>query len=174
MRHFFTTKIKIVLLAAVLIAAVSAVVLSLTGNSYPSTVVQGILAPLRAGATHLTAQAEKLYDYIFSYESLLAENEALKVWIYKVLLTERYRYLAYDDSYGITIEPYQGRAPNSQYTADRICQNIREGLMVNPYIARINHIEVEKRERDDLAITVDVTSIYSDESLTVTAGRSEA
>lgn len=82
--------------------------------------------------------------------------------------------MAYDDSYGITIEPYQGRAPNSQYTADRICQNIREGLMVNPYIARINHIEVEKRERDDLAITVDVTSIYSDESLTVTAGRSEA
>lgn len=78
MRHFFTTKIKIVLLAAVLIAAVSAVVLSLTGNSYPSTVVQGILSPLRAGATHLTAQAEKLYDYIFSYESLLAENEALK------------------------------------------------------------------------------------------------
>ena len=78
MRHFFTTKIQIVLLAAVLIAAVSAVVLSLTGNSYPSTVVQGILAPLRAGATHLTAQAEKLYDYIFSYESLLAENEALK------------------------------------------------------------------------------------------------
>lgn len=78
MRHFFTTKIKIVLLAAVLIAAVFAVVLSLTGNSYPSTVVQGILAPLRAGATHLTAQAEKLYDYIFSYESLLAENEALK------------------------------------------------------------------------------------------------
>lgn len=78
MRHFFTTKIKIVLLAAVLIAAVSALVLSLTGNSYPSTVVQGILAPLRAGTTHLTAQAEKLYDYIFSYESLLAENEALK------------------------------------------------------------------------------------------------
>lgn len=78
MRHFFTTKIKVVLLAAVLIAAVSALVLSLTGNSYPSTVVQGVLAPLRAGATHLTAQAEKLYDYIFSYESLLAENEALK------------------------------------------------------------------------------------------------
>lgn len=78
MRHFFTTKIKIVLLAAVIIAAVSALVLSLTGSSYPSTIVQGILSPLRAGATHLTAQAEKLYDYIFSYESLLAENEALK------------------------------------------------------------------------------------------------
>ena len=78
MRHFFTTKIRIVLLLAVIIAAVSALVLSLTGSSYPSTIVQGILSPLRAGATHLTAQAEKIYDYIFSYESLLAENEALK------------------------------------------------------------------------------------------------
>lgn len=105
---------------------------------------------------------------------MVTENEALKVWIYKALLTERYRYLAYDDSYGITIEPYQGRAPNSHYTADQISQNIREGLLINPYIARINHIDVEKREHDDLIITVDVTSIYSEESLTVTAGRSEA
>ena len=55
--------------------------------------------------------------------------------------------MAYDDSYGITIEPYQGRTSNSRYTADQICRNIREGLMVNPYIARINHVEVEKRER---------------------------
>ena len=106
---------------------------------------------------------------------MVAENEALKVWIYKAILTERYRYLAYDDSYGINIEPYQGRAPNSRYTADQISQNIREGLMVNPYIARINHIDVEKREDDDLIITVDVTtSIYSEKSLTVTAGRREA
>lgn len=105
---------------------------------------------------------------------MVTENEALKVWIYKALLTERYRYLAYDDSYGITIEPYQGRAPNSRYTAEQISQNIREGLLINPYIARINHIDVEKREDDDLIITVDVTSIYSEESLTVTAGRSEA
>lgn len=105
---------------------------------------------------------------------MVTENEALKVWIYKALLTERYRHLAYDDSYGITIEPYQGSAPNSRYTADQISQNIREGLLINPYIARINHIDVEKREDDDLIITVDVTSIYSEESLTVTAGRSEA
>ena len=105
---------------------------------------------------------------------MVTENEALKVWIYKAILTERYRYLAYDDSYGITIEPYHGRAPNSRYTADQISQNIREGLLVNPYIARINHIDVEKREHDDLIITVDVTSIYNEESLTVTAGRSEA
>lgn len=57
----------------------------------------------------------------------VTEDEALKVWIYKALMTERYRYLAYHDEYGITIEPYQGTMPNSVYTADQICQNIREG-----------------------------------------------
>lgn len=44
----------------------------------------------------------------------VTEDEALKVWIYKALMTERYRYLAYHDEYGITIEPYQGTMPNSR------------------------------------------------------------
>lgn len=104
----------------------------------------------------------------------VTEDEALKVWIYKALMTERYRYLAYHDEYGVTIEPYQGTMPNNVYTADQIRQNIREGLAVNPYIARINRVDVERREKDDLFIVVDVTSIYSDESITITAERSLA
>lgn len=104
----------------------------------------------------------------------VTEDEALKVWIYKALMTERYRYLAYHDEYGITIELYQGTMPNNIYTADQIRQNIREGLSINPYIARINRVDVERREKDDLFILVDVTSIYNDESLTVTAERSLA
>ena len=41
--------------------------------------------------------------------------------------------------------------------------------MINPYIERIDSITVEKREKDDLFITVSLTSIYDKESLTVTA-----
>lgn len=102
---------------------------------------------------------------------IVTENEALKVWIFKALLTERYRYLAYDDAYGISIEPYQGRTPNSQFTAEQIAQELREGLLVNPYIVRINQITVEKREQDDLYLAVDVTSIYSDSSVQVVMER---
>jgi len=40
--------------------------------------VQGVLAPLRSGANSLTNQAERVYDYIFRYESLEAENAALR------------------------------------------------------------------------------------------------
>ena len=36
------------------------------------------MTPLRSGAQSLTAQAEKIYNYIFEYESLSVENEALK------------------------------------------------------------------------------------------------
>ncbi len=78
MKYFFTTKVKAVLIAAVLLTAGFAVLYSLTGISPGDAVVQGILAPLRAGARSLTAQAEQIYDYIFEYEALAAENEALK------------------------------------------------------------------------------------------------
>ena len=78
MRHFFTNRIRIVLLSAVLIAIVLAVVGSLTGLKLPQMIVQGVLAPFRTGASKLADGSQQIYDYIFKYESLLAENQALK------------------------------------------------------------------------------------------------
>ena len=78
MKHFFTNRIRIVLVTAVLLAVVLAVVSSLTGLKLPQTVVQGVLTPFRSGVAKLADQSQRLYDYIFGYESLLAENQALK------------------------------------------------------------------------------------------------
>lgn len=78
MKHFFSTRIRVVLVAALLIAVVLAVVSGLTGLSLPDMVVQGILTPIRTGVSRMTDQAEQLYSYMFRYESLAAENEALK------------------------------------------------------------------------------------------------
>ncbi len=78
MRHFFSTRVRVVLIIAVLLTAVLAVVTNLTGVSVPELLVKGILTPIRTGASHLTDQAEQLYNYMFRYESLLAENEKLK------------------------------------------------------------------------------------------------
>ena len=47
----------------------------------PQKVVQTILTPLRAGATGLTCQAQKLYSYIFRYEALETENQELRARI---------------------------------------------------------------------------------------------
>jgi rod shape-determining protein MreC len=78
MRHFFTTKVRVALIVALLLTAGLAVLTSLTGTTVGDLFVKSVLTPLRSGAQSLTAQAEKLYDYIFEYESLAVENEALK------------------------------------------------------------------------------------------------
>ena len=81
MRHFFSTRVRVVLILALLIAGVLAVASSLTGKSIPSLMVQSVLTPLRSGANALTNQAEQMYNYMFRYEALQAENEALKAEI---------------------------------------------------------------------------------------------
>ena len=78
MKHLFTSRVRTVLVSAVLIAIVLAVAGSLIGLKFPQQVVQGVLAPFRTGASKLMDGAEQLYDYIFKYESLQAENESLK------------------------------------------------------------------------------------------------
>lgn len=78
MRHFFTTKVKIVLILALLITAGLAVVTNLLGVTVGDLFVQNVLTPLRTGASTLTDRAEQLYNYIFEYEKLAAENAALR------------------------------------------------------------------------------------------------
>lgn len=78
MKHFFSTRIRVVLLIAVLLAVILALISSLTGLSLPDMAVKGILTPIRTGVSHLTDQAEKIYNYMFEYESLEAENLRLK------------------------------------------------------------------------------------------------
>lgn len=78
MKHFLTTRIRVVVILAFLIAGVLMVVSSLTGLSLPDMLVKGLLTPVRTGISQLTDRAEKLYSYMFEYESMAAENETLK------------------------------------------------------------------------------------------------
>ena len=78
MRHYFSKKVRIVLILAVVVAVLLAVASNLTGLSLPDLVVKGIMTPIRSGASALTEQAEQLYSYVFRYETLAAENELLR------------------------------------------------------------------------------------------------
>lgn len=78
MKYYFTTKVKLVLIVAALLAAGLAIVGNLTGKTPGDMLVQGVLTPLRNGVSSITAQAEQFYNYMFRYEALEAENAALK------------------------------------------------------------------------------------------------
>ena len=78
MKRFFTSRVFTVMIIAVLLAVVLAVTNNLTGKSASVSLVQSFLSPFRTGASYLTDKAEQLYNYMFEYESLLAENQKLK------------------------------------------------------------------------------------------------
>ncbi len=78
MRHFFTNRVRNALIIAVLLTVALIVISSLTGMSFGEMWTKGILTPIRTGVSQLTDKAEDFYNYMFEYESILAENEQLK------------------------------------------------------------------------------------------------
>ena len=81
MRNLFSTRIKVIIVVAVLLAAALTVLSNVTGQTIPDMVMQAALAPFRAAGNALTKQAEQYYSYMFRYEALAAENEQLKAEI---------------------------------------------------------------------------------------------
>ena len=81
-KKLFTSKIKTLLIVAVALAIITTVAVAISGGTtLPENVVGTVLQPLRSGVAAIDRQALRLYNYIFSYESLQAENEALKAQI---------------------------------------------------------------------------------------------
>ena len=78
MKRFFTSRVRTVIFIAILIALFLAVGSSLSGKNASGSLVQSFLSPFRTAVSYLTDKAEQLYNYMFEYESLLAENERLK------------------------------------------------------------------------------------------------
>ena len=84
MRKLFSTRVKVILVLAILLTAGLAILSSVTGQSLPGLLMQSIMAPIRSAANSLTNQAEQYYNYMFQYEALAAENEALREQIAKM------------------------------------------------------------------------------------------
>ena len=81
MRNLVSTRMKIIIVVAVLLAAALTVLSNVSGQTVPDLVVQGVLAPFWAAGNALTKQAEQYYSYMFRYEARAAENEQLKAEI---------------------------------------------------------------------------------------------
>ena len=89
MRNLFTSKIAIILVAALILAIVLSIFGGISNRNPLDLAVQGVLTPFRAAATALTSMAEKYYGYMFRYEALAAENEVLKKQIAEMEDTAR-------------------------------------------------------------------------------------
>ena len=81
MKGLLSKRVRNVLIIAVLLSVALGVASNALNTDIPGLLVKTVIQPLRAGAQALTNQAEELYSYMFRYEALLAENEALKARI---------------------------------------------------------------------------------------------
>ena len=81
-KNLCTSKIKTILIVAVALAIVTTVIVAVSANvTAGENLVGTILSPFRSAVAAIDRQAVRLYNYIFSYEAILAENEALKAQI---------------------------------------------------------------------------------------------
>lgn len=126
-------------------------------------------APENAGSTvpELPTFTEYAWDFdhdCFKHDSAgnhitVTENEALKVWVYKLLKTPRYRYLAYYDDYGLILEDYIGKTPNDEVEASNLFAEIKKAIMVNPYIKDVMNTGMDSHEKN-VQISLELTTIY--------------
>ena len=81
---------------------------------------------------------------------VLEENEALKVWIFKALKTERFRYTdVHSDEYGTVKDAL-------------MINQIRDTLLVNPYITECYNFDISNEDEYVPQITFNVKTVYGE------------
>lgn len=89
--------------------------------------------------------------------------EALKVWAWNCIKTERYRYAIYSWQYGTEYEQYIGQTISDEYLQNDCYTETQEALTVNPYITGI----------DDFSAVIDGDRLSVSFTLNTTLGDAE-
>ena len=94
---------------------------------------------------------------------VLEKNEALKVWIFKALKTERFRYIdVHSDDYGSELETNIGTIYQKSVKDALMINQIRDTLLVNLYISECYNFEISNEEEYVPQITFNVRTIYGE------------
>lgn len=96
----------------------------------------------------------------------IIEKEALKVWIYKCIKTNRYEHEIYSLEYGTELSELIGQKYTKGLTESEASRFIKEALLINPYILEVN-VKSANFNRDILSANVKVSTIYGEVEINV-------
>ena len=104
----------------------------------------------------------KEYEFDFNTSQLtgkiLEGKAALKMWIYKALLTSRYIYPIYSWDYGQDLEELIGQGYEKSFIESEVERRVQECLMINERIIRCHSFEVNLvNDQLQISFTVDTT-----------------
>lgn len=85
--------------------------------------------------------------------------EAIKVWVWLCLHTERFRHAIYSSDYGTSLEQYFGHVLSDEYINTDCESEITDALLMNEYIESVEDFEVA-RNFDSLDIKFRVVTKF--------------
>ena len=88
-------------------------------------------------------------------------NEAIKVWIYKAILTQRYEHSIYSWDYGSELMDLIGKPYTPELTKAEAKRYIKEALLINPYILEVNVLDIDFKNCL-LSADIKVLTIYGE------------
>lgn len=99
------------------------------------------------------------------YVNVVYGQEAIKIWVYKCLMTARGKYMAYDFNFGNDIEYLLEQNIDRDLLKAEAKRLVVEALMVNEFINSVTDIEVTIKDRT-LKIELTVNTDYGDIDIT--------
>ena len=93
-------------------------------------------------------------------------NNAIKVWVYKALLTPRYNYSIYSWDYGSELLDLIGKAYTPSLTKSEAKRYIEEALLINPYILEVTVMDTDFKN-DLLSADIKIVTIYGESEVTI-------
>jgi hypothetical protein len=90
------------------------------------------------------------------------ETKALKIWIEKILKTEKNKYEIYDnENYGVKLDDLKGQVLPLEFAKSEILREVKEALLQHPHIFRVDNLTVEQI---DSGLTIKFTVVLVDKT----------
>ena len=112
------------------------------------------------------------YEYEFDFNTgqltgkILEGKVALKMWIYKALLTKRYIHPIYSWDYGQDLDELIGQGYENDYIKSEVERRIQECLMINERIIRCHSFEISLIN-DQLKVNFTVDTSFGEVNINV-------
>ena len=97
---------------------------------------------------------------------ILEDKAALKMWIYKALLTNRYIYPIYSWDYGQDLEELIGRGYETDFIKSEVERRVQECLMINEHIKGCHNFDISLIN-DKLQISFIVNTTFGEVAINV-------
>lgn len=92
--------------------------------------------------------------------------EAVEVWVWLALHSERYRYPIFSWKYGAELEQYIGQGYSAEFLEEAVKDDVESCLAINPHIRGIDDFSC-KIENDRLVLNFTVKTDYGEVEISV-------